>query len=294
VIKTRLFPLIGKFCAALCVIPAFLTALPATAFAGVENLAKPWQIGLSEPGSPVMEQITGFHNTLLYITAGIVVFVMMLLLYVMIRFNRKANPVPSQTTHNVALEVVWTLVPVLILAVIVIPSMRLLFFVDRIEEADMTLKARGFQWYWGYEYPDHNNIAFDAIMVADEDIKEGQHRLLDTYNPVVLPTDTNIRILVTAEDVLHSWAVPALGVKKDAVPGQTNETWIRINKPGKYYGQCSELCGEGHGFMPIAIEAVTPEEFAAWVEKVTPELGTVSNNNGNDNNEENTAAAGGE
>ncbi|MBL1147759.1 MAG: cytochrome c oxidase subunit II [Pseudomonadota bacterium] len=276
-IKTRLFSLISRLCAA----AAFLTFLPGTARAEVENLAKPWQIGLSQPGSPVMEQIVGFHNTLLYIITGIVIFVMLLLLYVMIRFNKKANPVPSQTTHNVALEVVWTLVPVLILAMVVIPSMRLLFFVDRIEEADMTLKVRGFQWYWAYEYPDNDGIAFDAIMVAEEDLKEGQHRLLDTYNPVVLPTDTNIRVLITAEDVLHSWAVPALGVKKDAVPGQTNETWIRIEKPGKYYGQCSELCGEGHGFMPITILAVTPEEFKAWTEKAKLEFGSVNDNNNN-------------
>lgn len=276
-IKTRLLSLISRLCAA----AAFLTFLPGTARAESETLAKPWQLGLSEPGSPVMEQIVSFHQTLLYIITGIVIFVMVLLLYVMIRFNKKANPVPSQTTHNVALEVVWTLVPVLILALVVIPSMRLLFFVDRIEEADMTLKVRGFQWYWAYEYPDNGGIAFDAIMTAEEDLKEGQHRLLETYNPVVLPTDTNIRVLITSEDVLHSWAVPALGVKKDAVPGQTNETWIRINKPGHYFGQCSELCGEGHGFMPISIHAVTPEEFKAWTEKAKLEFGSVNDNNKN-------------
>ncbi|TNE31929.1 MAG: cytochrome c oxidase subunit II [Alphaproteobacteria bacterium] len=274
-IKTRLFSLISRLCAA----AAFLTFLPGTAHAEVENLAKPWQLGLSKPGSPAMEQIVDFHQTLLYIITGIVIFVLVLLLYVMIRFNKKANPVPSQTTHNVALEVVWTLVPVLILALVVIPSMRLLFFVDRVEQADMTLKVRGFQWYWAYEYPDNGGIAFDAIMVADEDLKEDQHRLLDTYNPVVLPTNTTIRVLITAEDVLHAWAIPSLGVKKDAVPGQTNETWIHIKEPGKYYGQCSELCGDGHGFMPIAIHAVTPEEFKVWTEKAKLEFGSVNDNN---------------
>jgi len=277
VIKTRLFSLINRLCAFV----ALLTVLPGIAHAEVENLAKPWQMGLSEPGSPVMEEIVNFHHSLLYIITGIVVLVMVLLLYVVIRFNKKANPVPSQTTHNIALEVVWTLVPIMILALIVIPSMRLLFFVDRIEEADMTLKVRGYQWYWGYEYPDNGGIAFDAIMIEEKDLKEGQHRLLETYNKVVLPTDTNIRILITSEDVLHAWAVPALGIKKDAVPGQTNETWVRINKPGNYYGQCSELCGQGHGFMPIAIHAVTPEEFKAWTEKAKMEFGSINDNNKN-------------
>ena len=241
-------------------------------------IAKPWQLGFSEASSPVMERINSFHNELLFIITGIVLFVLGLLLFVLIRFNKKANPVPSKTTHNVALEVAWTIIPVVILAIVVIPSMRLLYFQDKIEKADMTLKVTGYQWYWGYEYPDHGDIAFDAIMIPDAEIKEGQKRLLETYNKVVLPVDTNIRVLVAAADVIHAWAVPSLGVKKDAVPGQLNETWLRINKPGIYYGQCSELCGEGHGFMPIQIEAVTPEEFEAWVKKAKLEFGEANDN----------------
>ncbi|TVQ84748.1 MAG: cytochrome c oxidase subunit II [Micavibrio sp.] len=271
-VKIRLFSVFR----ALCLVAVAVAVLPQAAWAaGVENLARPWQLGLSEPASPSMEKIVSFHNMMMYIITAIVAIVTGLLLYVMIRFNKKANPTPSKTSHNVKLEVIWTLIPVLILAVIVVPSMRLLYFVDRIEEADMTIKAIGYQWYWTYEYPDHGGFMFDAVMIPDDELKPGQHRLLDTYNPVVLPTDTNIRVLITAGDVLHAWAVPALGVKKDAVPGQINETWFRINRPGWYYGQCSELCGDGHAFMPIAIKAVTPEEFEKWVEEAKMEFGMI-------------------
>jgi len=249
-----------------------LLATPAMALAATEETAHPtgqpynWQLGFQPPVSPVKEQMEYFHNVLLMpIITGIVVLVMLLLLYVMIRFNAKANPVPSKTTHNTLLEVIWTLGPVLILLAIVLPSMKLLYFGDRTADAEMTLKVTGYQWYWGYNYPDHGDIEFNAYLVKKEDLAPGQVPLLSTDAPVVVPVDTNIRILVTASDVLHAWAMPSAGVKIDAVPGRTNETWMRLTKEGTYYGQCSELCGKDHGFMPIEVHAVSKEKFAQWV-----------------------------
>lgn len=243
-------------------------AFAAEAAEKVVGIPKPWSLGFQESASPVKEQMEWFHNSLLMpIITGIVVFVMGLLIYVMVRFNAKANPVPSKTTHNVMLEVIWTLIPVLILVVIVIPSMKMLYFVDKTKDAEMTLKVTGYQWYWGYEYPDHGGVNFLSNMVQTKDLKEGEPKLLKTDNAVVLPVDTNIRVLVTASDVLHSFAMPALGVKTDAIPGRLNETWMRIEKEGIFYGQCSELCGVNHGFMPIEIKAVSKEEFAKWIAK---------------------------
>ncbi len=226
----------------------------------------PWALGFQESASPMKEQMAAFHNGLLLpITTGIVILVMALLLWVMIRYNAKANPVPSKTTHNTLLEVVWTLIPVLILVVIAIPSLKMLYYVDRTQEAEMTLKVTGFQWYWGYEYPDNGGVEFTSNLVPENELKEGQVRLLSTDNPVVLPVDTNIRILTTGNDVIHAWAIPALGIKIDAVPGRVNETWVRIDKEGTFYGQCSEICGTGHGFMPVEVKGVSKAEFAAWV-----------------------------
>lgn len=228
---------------------------------------RPWGIGLQDPATPVAERLHEFHNMLLIIIAAIVLFVMGLLLYVMLRFNARANPKPSTTTHNVMLEVLWTVVPVVILIVIAVPSFKLLYYMDRTAEPEMTLKITGYQWYWGYEYPDHGDISLMSNMIPDDQIdpSKGQVRLLSTDNPVILPVDTNIQLIVTAADVIHSFAVPAFGVKIDAVPGRLNETWVRIEKPGVYYGQCSEICGIGHAFMPIEIIAVSKEDFAAWV-----------------------------
>lgn len=228
---------------------------------------EPWQLGLQEAASPSAQHLHDFHNMLLYIITGIVIFVLVLLLYVMIRYNKRANPTPSQFSHNVLVEVIWTVIPVVILIVIAIPSFKLLYFLDRTEKPEMTLKVTGFQWYWGYEYQDQGGINFQSYMVPTKDLKEGQLRLLSTDNPVVLPIDTNIQILSTASDVIHAWTVPALGVKIDAVPGRLNETWVNISKPGTYFGQCSEICGKDHAFMPIEIKAVTKEEFNAWVVK---------------------------
>ncbi len=226
----------------------------------------PKQLGFQPAASPMMHQINDFHNLLLVIITAISVFVLLLLAYVILRYRAKANPNPSRVTHNVALEIVWTIIPVLILLVIVVPSFRMLYFQDTIPETEMTVKAIGKQWFWTYEYPDHGNFTFDAYMLADDEAKKAGHpRLLGTDNLVVLPVETNIKVLVAANDVLHSFALPALGMKKDAVPGKLNETWTRIERPGMYYGQCSELCGANHGFMPIAIKAVPKAEFEAWV-----------------------------
>lgn len=223
---------------------------------------------MQQAGSTSAQHLHDFHGMLLWIITGITIFVLLLLIYVVVRFNKKANPEPKQFTHNVLLEVVWTVIPVIILIVIVVPSFKLLYFLDRTTEPEMTLKVTGYQWYWGYEYPDQDGINFLSYMIPEDEIDydAGQKRLLSTDNPVVLPIDTDIQILVSAADVLHSFAMPALGVKTDAVPGRWNETWVRINKPGIYYGQCSELCGKDHAYMPIEIHAVTKEEFEAWVQ----------------------------
>ena len=225
-----------------------------------------WEVDFQTALSPSMERIVDFNLMVTIIIVIITAFVFGLMAWIVIRYNKKRNPVPSKTTHNTLLEVVWTVVPVIILLVIAVPSFRLLYYTDRVEEADMTLKAIGHQWYWSYEYPDHGDFTFDALMLEDDELEEGQPRLLATDEAVVLPVGAKIRLLTTADDVIHSWAIPAFGVKMDSVPGRVNETWFQINREGMYYGQCSELCGTLHGFMPIMIEAVSQEEFDAWVE----------------------------
>jgi len=257
-------------------ISAVLTALLFSIFGSVGaalaqgndvGVAHPWQLGLQESASPVKEQLTDFHNLLLVIITAITLLVLALLVYVMVRFNAKANPNPTRTSHNTVLEVAWTVLPVVILVVIAVPSFKVLYYMDKTENADMTLKVIGHQWYWEYQYPDHEDLTFSSYMVPDEDIQPGQHRLLEVDNRIVLPVDSNIRIIITAGDVLHSWAMPSLGIKKDAIPGRLNETWARIDREGVYYGQCSEICGTNHGYMPIAIEAVSKERFAQWIEE---------------------------
>lgn len=235
---------------------------PDLAFAIPRN----WQTSLQESGSVVMERFVNFHNLLLIIIFSVVFFVFALLLYTCIRYHHKNNPVAKKFTHNVKLEILWTLVPCILLIIIAIPSFRLLYYVDTIEKMDMTIKVVGRQWFWQYEYPD-DNISFDSYLLTDSQLAPGQNRLLDVDNSLVLPVDTNIRILITGGDVLHSFAMPALGIKMDAVPGRINETWVRITKPGQYYGQCSELCGIGHGFMPISLKAVSKQEYQEWIKE---------------------------
>jgi cytochrome c oxidase subunit II len=224
-----------------------------------------WQLGLTPPQSPVAVDIHNFHNGLLIVITVITIFVLGLLLYASWRFREKRNPTPSTTTHNTLIEILWTVIPIMILIGIAIPSFRLLYFADRTTEADMTLKIIGNQWYWSYEYPDHGNFTFDANLIPDADLKPGQKRLMETDNPVVLPAGKKVRLLMTARDVLHSWAISSVGVRLDTVPGRTNETWVEISEPGTYYGFCSELCGAGHAYMPIMVKAVPPAEFDQWV-----------------------------
>lgn len=251
-------------------------ALPALANEPVD-----WGLGFQPAATSSATRIHDFHNMLLVIISAIVLFVFVLLAYVALRFNARANPTPSKTTHNVLLEIIWTIVPVVILIVIAVPSFKILYQNDRIDKPDMTLKVTGHQWYWGYEYPDHGGIAFEARMVQEADLKPNQKRLLSTENVVILPVETNIALLTTApaDGVIHAWTIPAFGVKIDAVPGRTNETWFRIEKPGVYYGQCSEICGKDHAFMPIEVHAVSKAEFNAWVEKAKVEFAANDNNN---------------
>ncbi len=254
---------------------AVLSALAMVFFGGpalADGQPKPWQFNFQPAASPVAEKIHSFNTLLIAMEVGISVLVLVLIGYIAIRFSAKRNPTPSKRSHHTVLEVLWTAAPVLILVVIAVPSLKLLFFMDRTHEADMTLKVVGHQWYWSYEYPDHGEFAFDSLMLQDDELQPGQPRLLAVDNEVVLPVDTNVRVLLTSADVIHSWAVPAFGVKTDTVPGRTNETWIRVTKEGTYYGQCSELCGVNHGFMPIAIRAVSKAEFDEWVENAKTEF----------------------
>ena len=241
-----------------------ITAFGSMAFA---SEPKPWGLGLPTPASGTAERIDAFHDLLLWIITVITIFVVALLGYVCVRFRESRNPTPSRTTHNTVVEVLWTVIPVLILVAIAIPSFRLMYYADRVEDADMTLKVVGHQWYWSYEYPDHGNFTFDANMIADADLKPGQHRLMETDNRVILPVGRKVRLLITATDVLHSWSISDFGVRLDAVPGRLNETWVEINKPGLYFGFCSELCGVNHAYMPITVEAVPPEQFDVWVKE---------------------------
>ncbi|MBI1214187.1 MAG: cytochrome c oxidase subunit II [Alphaproteobacteria bacterium] len=227
-----------------------------------------WETVLQASASPVRDSVEHFHDhILLPVIAAIVAFVFGLLLIIIFRFNAKANPVPSKTTHNTMLEIIWTLVPIIILATIAVPSMKLLYYADATydKHPGLTVKVTGYQWYWGYEYPKLGDVSFMSNYIHDEDLKPGDLRLLSTDNPLVVPVDTDVRVQVTAADVIHSWSVPAFGVKMDAVPGRINETWFRADKTGTFYGQCSQLCGAGHAYMPIEVKAVSKEDFAKFI-----------------------------
>lgn len=234
---------------------------------------EPWQIDLSRSATPVMDDIRWFHHYVLVIITVITVFVMILLLYVMLRFNAKANPVPSKTTHHTGLEVAWTLVPVLILLAIAVPSFKLLFLQLDLPPADLTVKATGKQWFWSFSYPDQK-FEFDSLMVRDEKDLKGRPRLLAADNALVVPVNKVVRVQVTASDVIHAFAMPAFGVKIDAIPGRLNETWFRATKEGVYYGQCSELCGKDHAFMPIELHVVSEQAYNAWLEDAKKKYAT--------------------
>ena len=229
----------------------------------------PWEWKLQESATAVMDNITSFHTVLVWIITVITLFVLALLVMVVVKFNAKANPVPSRTTHNTLIEVAWTLIPVLILVAIAVPSFRLLFLELDIPKADLTIKATGKQWYWSYSYPDNGKFEFDSLLAQDK-----KPRLLGVDNEMVVPVNKVVRIQTTGADVIHSFAVPAFGIKIDSIPGRLNETWFKATKVGMFYGQCSELCGKDHAFMPIAVRVVSDQEFAAWVETAKKKFAT--------------------
>jgi len=226
---------------------------------------RPWEMGMQPPATPVKDRLNAFHNELLVIIFLIAGFVMALQLYVIVRFNHRRNPVPSRTSHNAVIEILWTIVPVLILVIIAIPSFKLMYYMDRVPNPDMTIKVTGHQWYWTYEYPDQSGLSFDSNMIPEADLKPGQKRLLDVDNPLVVPVDTVIRVYVTGTDVIHSWFVPSFGVQEYAIVGRLNESWMKVERPGVYYGECNQICGINHAFMPIKIEVVSKGDFERWL-----------------------------
>ena len=226
--------------------------------------ATDWQLSFQNPATDLMGSVVGLHNIILIVMTLVTLFVLFLLFYVSFRFSAKRNPIPSTTTHNTVVEVLWTAIPIVILVVLAIPSFKLLYQQEKSENYDMTVKVIGHQWYWEYEYPDHGDFYFESYMVQEQDLEEGDLRLLTVDNPLVIPANKNIQILITAGDVLHSWAVPSMGLKTDAVPGRLNETWVNVKEPGIYRGQCSEICGSGHGFMPVVVKVLPEREFMAW------------------------------
>jgi cytochrome c oxidase subunit II len=252
-------------------------AMGALGGAALAEEPQPWQLGFQPAATPIMERIENFHNVLLIIITCISLFVLALLVAVIVKFNAKRNPTPSRTTHNTAIEVAWTVVPILILLVIAVPSFKLLYYQDRAVKPDMTLKVTGHQWYWSYAYPDNGNFQYDSIIIQDADLKPGQPRLLTVDNPAVVPEGATVRVLITGDDVIHSWSVAPFGIKYDAVPGRVNEAWFKADKgPGMFYGQCSQICGQGHGFMPIAVKVVSQDDFKAWAANAQKQYGAAA------------------
>jgi cytochrome c oxidase subunit 2 len=271
---------LGTCAAALAAVTLAAFTAPALA---AEGLASDWQITMQDAVTPIAEKMHVFNNFVTIIISLITLFVVVLLAICLVRFNQRAHPTPSKTTHNAVIELVWTIVPVVILVIIAIPSFRLLYAEYDMPKADLTIKATGHQWYWNYEYQkgspateaqaaartasnDKNaEFAFDSVMLKDNELKPGQPRLLSVDNEVVVPVGKVVRVLVTGADVIHSFAMPAFGIKDDAVPGRVQETWFRADREGTYYGQCSELCGRDHAFMPIVIRVVSEQEYQNWV-----------------------------
>jgi cytochrome c oxidase subunit 2 len=247
-----------------------------TAFAAHPALAQPheWGLGFQQSASPVMDQILSFHNLLLWIITATCLFVLALLVWIVIKYRAKANPVPSKVHHNTLLEVAWTLIPVIILVFIAVPSFRLLYFQETLPKPDVQIKAIGKQWFWTYEYPGSAaGFTFDSLMLSDEDAKAaGKPRLLGVDNALYVPVNKVIEVETAAADVIHSFALPQMGVKMDAVPGHLNKTWFKATRTGVFYGQCSELCGSRHAFMPIEVHVVTDAEYAAWLAKAKAEF----------------------
>jgi cytochrome c oxidase subunit 2 len=248
------------------IVASVLAGLLSSTAAALAAQPVPWQMNFQPAVTPVMESIENFHRLLLVIITLITLFVLALLIWVMVRYNKRANPTPSMVSHNTWLEVAWTFVPVVILVVIAIPSFRLLYFQADAPPADMKITAIGHQWYWSYQYPDKGKLQFDSIGLTDDQAaKKGEPRLLGVDNPIVVPVNKVVWVVTAGSDVIHSWAVPAFGVKMDAVPGRLNTTWFKATKEGTYYGQCSQLCGARHAFMPIEVKVVSESEFETWL-----------------------------
>lgn len=248
---------------ALC---AVLAAAPAWAQELAKHAPAAWELGFQNPGSPTQAGIEGLHALVLWLMAFVTLFVAFLLAFVMWRYRASKNPVPSRTSHHTALEIAWTVIPVLVLVAIAIPSFRLIYFEDRTNAADLTIKVTGHQWYWEFTYPDQGGIDFSSYPIKEEDLKPGDFRNLEVDNRVVVPAGKNVRILTTSADVIHSFFIPSLGVQRYAIPGRTIETWVRVDKPGIYYGECNQICGTNHSLMPISVEALDDAGFARWVE----------------------------
>ncbi len=251
--------------------------IPGVAFAGLGQ-PSPWEIGLQGSATPVMDDIVWFHNILLWVIFAIAAFVLALLVIIAVRFNARANPTPTRTTHNTLLEVAWTVVPVMILVFIALPSFRILFFQLNTPPADLTIKATGKQWYWTYAYPDNGNFEFNSLILTEKERKPDQPRLLSVDNEIVVPVNKVVRVQVTGAEVIHAFAVPSFGVKIDAIPGRLNETWFKVTKEGTYYGQCSELCGKDHAFMPITVRAVSEQAFQTWLEDAKKKFAAAGSN----------------
>ena len=244
-----------------------------------ETLPKDWQLGFSEPATELMSDVIAFHSYILMpIITGISILVLALLLYIAYRYNSNRNQIASTTTHNTVIEVLWTVIPVILLIIIAIPSFRILYTAETIPKADLTIKAIGNQWYWSYEYPDYDDFSFDANMLQDDELSDPSLRLLETDTQIVVPVNKVVKLLITSNDVLHAWTIPAFAVKKDAVPGRLNETWFKAEKTGTYYGQCSELCGPKHAFMPINVKVVSQDEFDNWLNFAKEEYASSKNN----------------
>ncbi|MDD9331575.1 MAG: cytochrome c oxidase subunit II [Wolbachia sp.] len=225
-----------------------------------------WQLGFQPPATELMETVTKSHSFVMFIMFAVLLFVWLLLIYVVFRFRKSKVSEVSKVTHNITLEIFWTVIPVIIVAVLTMENIKLIKMQEDVPKSELTLKVIGHQWYWSYQYPEHQGLSLDSYIKGDNDLDMEDLRLFSVDNHVALPIDTNVRLQVTAGDVIHSWGVPAFGIKVDAIPGRLNEAWFNVKKPGIYYGQCYELCGQGHGFMPIVVEVVSKEDFNKWVE----------------------------
>ena len=245
-------------------------------FTLADNISVDWQLGFQEPATDLMADVINFHSyILLPIITAISILVLGLLIYIYFRFNSVRNPVASTTTHNTVIEILWTVIPVILLIIVAIPSFRILYVSETIPDSDITIKATGHQWYWSYEYPDYGDFTIDANMLSESELSDPKLRLLETDTQIVVPVNKVVKLLITSDDVLHSWTIPAFAVKMDAVPGRINDTWFKVNKEGIYYGQCSELCGPRHSFMPINVKVVSQEEFDEWIKFAKEEYASI-------------------